>query len=259
MLQFFTKCVCIVLLSGGLVACVTTMEGGKNPNVSPEKAVKSFVQLGFGYLQVSNRDQARVNFNKALEINKNSVEANEGMALLYQLDGEIKLADDFFKTAIKADGSFARTRNNYGSFLYSQKRYEEAFEQFEVASQDLSYERRPVALVNLGRTALKLGNAERAVALFDHALGLNPNMLTALEELAELKFADEEYALAKTYIDKYGELSKHSAKTLWLGIRLERIFGNRDKEASYGLALKNLHPYSKEFLEYRQTLPKNRR
>lgn len=259
MLQFFVKCVGIILLSSGIVACVTTVEGRASKNASPERAVKSFVQLGFGYLQIGNRDQARVNFNKALAVNKNSVEANEGMALLYQLDGEINLADDYFKTAIKADGSFARTRNNYGNFLFAQERFEEAFTQFEVASQDLSYDRRPVALVNLGRTSLKLGNRERAEALFDHALGLDPNMLTALEELAELKFADEEYALAKTYIDKYGKLSKHSAQTLWLGIRLERIFGNRDNEASYGLALKNLHPYSKEYLEYKQTLPESRR
>ncbi len=259
MLQFSIKCVCIILLISGLTACVTTVEGGGNQNASPERAVRSYVQLGFGYLQVSNRDQARVNFRKALEIDKNSVEANEGMALLYQLDGENKLAEDFFKASIRADENFARVRNNYGNFLYLHERYEEAFVQFEVASQDLSYDRRPVALVNLGRTALKLGNVDRAEALFEHALGLEPKMLSALEELAELKFNKQEYALAKSSIDKYGELSKHSARTLWLGIRLERIFGNRDKEASYGLALKNLHPYSQEYLEYKQSLPENRR
>ncbi|HEY0894045.1 MAG TPA: type IV pilus biogenesis/stability protein PilW, partial [Cellvibrio sp.] len=41
---------------------------------------------------------------------------------------------------------------------------------------------------------------------------------------------------------------------LLLGIRLERVFGNKDKEASYLLVLKNRFPYSKEYLEYKQTM-----
>ncbi|GAB1269225.1 type IV pilus biogenesis/stability protein PilW [Aurantivibrio infirmus] len=254
MLQFFTKCVCIILFVSGITACVTTVEGGGNKNATPERALGSYIQLGFGYLQAQNREQARINFNKALGIDRKSVEANEGMALLHQLNGEAKLAEDFFKAAIRYDGTFARVRNNYGNFLFQHERYEEAYKQFEVAGNDLNYERRSVALVNLGRTALKLGNVERAEALFDHALGLDPKLVSALEELAELKFNKGEYALAKSYIDQYGKITKHSARTLWLGIRLERIFGNKDNEASYGLALRNLHPYSQEYLDYKQSL-----
>ena len=35
------------------------------------------------------------------------------------------------------------------------------------------------------------------------------------------------------------------------------IFGNKDKEASYALALRNLHPYSQEYLEYKKALQNN--
>ncbi|HEY7884529.1 MAG TPA: type IV pilus biogenesis/stability protein PilW, partial [Cellvibrionaceae bacterium] len=41
-------------------------------------------------------------------------------------------------------------------------------------------------------------------------------------------------------------------QVLLLGIKIERIFGNNDKEASYALMLKNLYPYSPENLEYTQ-------
>jgi type IV pilus assembly protein PilF len=37
-----------------------------------------------------------------------------------------------------------------------------------------------------------------------------------------------------------------------LGIQLEKVFGNKDKEASLALILKNNFPYSKEYLEYKQ-------
>ena len=44
------------------------------------------------------------------------------------------------------------------------------------------------------------------------------------------------------------------ARSLWLGLRIEHRFGNRDGVASKGLALEKLYPYSSETLEYKQWL-----
>ena len=63
-----------------------------------------------------------------------------------------------------------------------------------------------------------------------------------------------EFADAKRFLDVYSRNARQSARSLWLGIRIERIFGNKDKEASYALALKNLHPYSREYLEYKNLI-----
>lgn len=244
---------CALLLLLSLSACVTTLEGG-NPATDPNSALETYVQLGLGYLRTGNRDAARLNFNKALEIDKRSAGAHDGMALLYQLEAMEDLAESHFKRAIRYDRNFARARNNYGSFLYEQGRYKDAFTQFDLASQNLDYNRRPIALVNLGRTALKLDDAARAESALKHALALDPSQDRAMIELAEIYFTQQNYAEAKRYLDMYGKATRHSARSLWLGIRLERIFGNRDQEASYALALKNLHPYSQEYLQYRQSL-----
>lgn len=249
----FTRC-CIALLALlSLSACVTTLEGG-NPATDPNSALDAYVQLGLGYLRTGNRDAARLNFNRALEIDRRSPGANDGLALLYQMEAMNDLAERHFKLAIRVDGNFSRARNNYGTFLYEQERFKEALTQFDLASKNLDYNRRPVALLNLGRTALKLGDVDRAESALKHALVLEPGLDRAMIELAEIYFEQENYAEAKRYLDMYGATSRHSPRSLWLGIRLERIFGNRDKEASYGLALKNLHPYSQEYLQYRQSL-----
>lgn len=242
----------LLLILFSLTSCVTTIEGGTSTDVDPERALASHIQLGLSYLRAGNRESAQLHLNKAMEYDKRSPGANDGMALLYQLEGEMDLAEDYFKKAIRYDRKFSRARNNYGNFLYQQGRYEEAYEQFDDASKDISYESRGVALVNLGRTALKLGDTVKAEAAFRHALSLDPGLTPAIAELAEIAFNNQQYADAKTYIDQYGKLTRHSARTLWLGIRIEQMFGNRDKAASYGMQLKSLHPYSKENLEYKQ-------
>lgn len=242
----------IFLLLSAASGCVTTVSGGTEAD--PEKAMRTYVQLGLGYLRAGNRDSARLNFQKALEIDRRSPGANDGMALLYQLEAMDELAEDYFKKAIRADGDYSRARNNYGSFLYEEGRYQEAYEQFEKAAANLDYESRPIALLNLGRTALKLGKTDRAESTFRHALALDSQLTTAMVELAEIYFSQENYPEAKKYLDMYGQNTRHSPRSLWLGIRLERIFGNRDREASYAMALKSLHPYSQEYLQYKQSL-----
>jgi len=241
-------CVFGLVLSG----CVTTIEGG-GQKADPQKALESHVQLGLNYLRIRNRDSARLHLNKALEIDKKSAPANDGIALLYQLEGENELAEKHFKIALKTDNTYSRAHNNYGIFLYQHERYEEAYDQFVDASEDTNYSARPAALVNLGRVANQLGREDKAEAAFRQALNLEPTQTAAMAELAEIAFNKQDYAEAKRLIDLYGKITQQSAQTLWLGIRLERIFGNRNQEASYAMQLKSLHPYSKEYLEYKQS------
>jgi type IV pilus assembly protein PilF len=240
-----------------LNACVTTEHGSLAANADPKKAEAAYVQLGLGYLQSGNRDASKVNFENALKINSRSAGANEGMARLYQIDAENELAEKHFKLALRYDSSFSRARNNFGSFLYQQQRYEEAYDQFELAAKDVGYDSRAVALVNLGRTALKLDRRDRARASFEHALSLQPNLSMAIVELADITYQLGEYAQSKKYLDRQAELARQTPRTLWLGIRLERKFGNRDKEMSYALQLKNLYGYSQEYLDYQEWLASN--
>ena len=125
---------CIVILS----SCVTTIDGYSN-RLDKQRSVDNYVQLGTAYLQQNNRDAARRNFEKALSIKSNSSPANNGMALLYQLNGEFDLAEKHYLKAIRADADYTQARNSYGIFLYQQQRYQEAYDTFAVdASVELT-------------------------------------------------------------------------------------------------------------------------
>ncbi len=247
-------CLCVLSLCFfGLSACVTVTES-PGPKVDKRKVLESNIKLGMAYLNQNQRDAALRAFSKAVEVDSKSAEAQLGMALIHQVNGEWDMAEKRFKKALKsrADFSMADIEFSYGRFLMEKQKYEEALSYFVSASQDLTYRRRVNALFNVGLCAEKLDNPARAEASFEHALNINPNFAPAALELAHKKFAVGNYAEAKKHLDIYARNARQSARSLWLGIRIERIFGNEDKEASYALALKNLHPYSREYLLYKK-------
>ena len=238
-----------------LAACVSSGGKGMGPStVDKVKALELHIKLAQGYVSKRNRESARHHLRKAFDIDKSSAEAEATLALLYQLEGEPSLAEASFKKALKRKKDFTLAQNNYGVFLFETGRYEEALIQFEKAAADLDYDSRASALVNVGRTSLKLGHKERAKSAFEHASVLNRDLPEAFIELAAMNFETQEYAEAKQNLDRFMAIGQHTPRGLLLGIRLERIFGNKDKEASLAIILKNRFPYSKEYLEYKQTL-----
>lgn len=239
--------VCALLLA----ACVTETTGSLVRKVDADKTLDLHIQLAAGYVQNKNRESARLHLRKAFAIDKKSAKATLTLAELYQLEGEAVLAEETFKKAIKLKKNFSDAKNTFGMFLFEQKRYEESLVQFESAAADLDYPARAGALINVGRNSVMLGNVARAKAAFEHALILDKRMSEPLIELADIHFQAKNFAEAKRYLDGFFTFDQPNARALFLAVRLERVFGNKDKEASYALSLKNYFPYSKEYLEYK--------
>jgi len=252
LLGFKSVLIC-ALVSVFLMGCVSEQVAGRERKVEDKgKALELHIQMALGYVQKGNRESARHHLTKAFEIDKNSAGATNAMAMLYQLEGELPLAEEQFKLAIKRDKNLTVAHNNYGIFLYNQQRYQEAYTQFELAAADLGFVDRSQALTNVGRAALKLNNKARAQSAFEHACILDRRNADAFIELADINLQNQEYSEAKKNLDNFVLLANHSPRSLMLGIQLERVFGNKDKEASLALILKNNFPYSKEYLEYKQ-------
>lgn len=240
-----------------LTGCVTTTNQAP---IDTEAAYNKRIELGMKYLEIGKRDNARYQFSRALKYKKNSAPAYQGIAMVHQANGEIEPAEDAFKKALRLadDSNRSAIHVSYGRFLMETGKTAEACPYFESAAKDYDYSHRADALYSAGRCAAKIGNDKRVKTAYEHALNLNPNHVPTLVELAEIYFAEGEYPKAKRLVDRLETLAKPTARSLWLGIRIERIFGNKDKEASYALALKNLHPYSKEYLEYKRLAEEKR-
>ena len=219
-----------------------------------EEATDNYVQLGLGYLRKGDRQRSRANLLKALERDDTSAAAHNGLALIFQLEDETALAEEHYKKAISFEPELTRVRNNYGVFLFRQKRYEDAEKQFIIASEDINYPRRANILFSIGQIAKQLKKPDEAKQAWEKAIKLNPDLSGPFIELADVYFKSGQYPKAKRYLERYEKLSKPSPRALWLAVRLEHAFGNKDGVASKALALKNMFPYSEEALEYKAWL-----
>ncbi|WP_110949989.1 type IV pilus biogenesis/stability protein PilW [Pseudomonas bohemica] len=234
-----------------LIGCVST--GNVDPlstGKGRKDARQAYVQLGLGYLQQGQMERAKAPLKKALELDSSDADANAALGLVFQAEAEPQLADQYYKKALSSRPKDARILNNYGSFLYEQKRYKEAYERFEQAADDNLYAERARVFENLGMTSLMLGNRDAALEQFNKALRLDRQQPRALLEMAELSYEDRHYVPARDYYDRFIQLSEQNARSLLLGTRLAKIYEDRDKAASYGLQLKRLYPGTPEYQQY---------
>ncbi|WP_010484596.1 type IV pilus biogenesis/stability protein PilW [Pseudomonas sp. S9] len=215
-----------------------------------EEARDAYIQLGLGYIQQGASERAKVPLKKALEIDSSSADAHAALALVFQLEMEPQLADEHYRSAISQRPGDARLLNNYGSFLFEQKRYGEAMERYKQAAQDNLYPERSRVFENLGVTALAMDKPEEAKKYFQRTLRLNSRQPRALLAMAEISYKELDYVAARGYYDSYSLISEQNAASLLLGARLAKIFDDRDKSASLGLQLKRLYPGTAEYKQY---------
>lgn len=241
-----------------LPGCVTVdAPNSMASNRDPVKAVKNYVALGLRYLQLGDTANASRALQRAYDINPDSPDANEALAMLYTRQNEPKQVEKHYKRALAVKSDFSKARNNYASFLYQQGRYQDAIEQLNIASADVRYTNRYQSFENLGLAYLKLDKPEEARKNFRRAIQLNPALPVSQIEMAALSLNDQDFRGASFYLQQFDRTGgRATAKKLWLEIQVARALGKNDKAASAALALKNLFPKSEEYKTYLQSLGK---
>lgn len=240
---------CALLLSS---ACVTTKSGGFAEQEDRAKAMETSLQLARTYISMGNWDQAKQHLQYVESVDKNNPETLAALALVFQNTGEAEMAEEYYQRSIAHAPRVMRTRNNYAAFLYERGRYRQAAAQLEVVVEDLLYERRVEAFINLGRCYVKLDKFREAEQVFRRAYLMQRDEPAVLLALGDVNYRLGEYAEAQRYYDVYQNMiTRPSAAALWLGIRLADKFDDKNAHASNALALKNLFPKSEEYLLYK--------
>ena len=203
-------------------------------------------KLGIAYLQKGNLEIAWQRLHTALEHDPQYSTAHNAMALLYERLGQPDEAESHFRAAIQADPGDSWAQNNYGRFLCEGGRYDEAEARFLQAIKNTLYENREVAFSNAGQCARDAGAPDKAEAYLRSALDINPKIPTALLTMAELSFAQQHFMSARGYLQRYVEVGNHTARSLWLGIRIECELGDKNAVSSYAMRLRNGYPAADE-------------
>lgn len=241
---------CMLLLLQ--VGCVTTTPSGKE--IDEDKVVTAQIRLAKAYIREGQAGLARKPLEKALDYDSGSGEAYSVLAMVNQLEGENELAEKTFRKAIRYSDEPSDVHNNYGAFLYAQGRYEDALKQLDKAASNVYYPKRSYSYENMGLVALKLGKKEEAKEYFEKGLRLNKRLPKAHLELADILYQEQKYIPAKSHYEQFKQLSRQNARSLWLGVKIAKVFENNDVVASYGLMLKKMYPGSEELKQYQGLL-----
>lgn len=240
-----------VLFVALLSACVTTVESPFQKNVSVEKEVDSRVQVAIMYLQEDKPEDAINQLKIAVEKAPKSARVHEVLALSLERTGEHDRASKHFKKMLKYGPEYTRGRANYASYLISRNNLSEAKKQLDVVVNDIYYPKRAIAFWQLADIAGKEQQTAKKKAYLLRAVGLDSRFAEAYLGLSEIYYNEKDYPKSYESFASYRKnVNQSSAKALLLGIKLARIFKDKNEEASYALALKNLYPKSKEYLEY---------
>ncbi|OUS28594.1 type IV pilus biogenesis/stability protein PilW [Gammaproteobacteria bacterium 45_16_T64] len=243
----------LVCLLGGCVIETSGSSLSRNKNI--DRAVEANIAAGMVYLKDGNLLSAARKFKKAYALNPDSADANNALAVLYSVENEDKEVERYYKAAISLDSKYSAARNNFASFLFDRGRYEEAKEQLLVVVKDYDYPSRTQSMESLAYCYLNLDDTDNAEKYFKRAIQRNAQMGRSLLELAEIYYKSERYKPAERYLARFDRLSAPNARHLWLAVRLQRILKDKNKLASFELALKNLFPDSAEYKAYAESLP----
>ncbi len=239
------------------VGCVTTTDSRFQREADREEAIQNYVTLATAYISQGNLDRARLHLERAEELAPDRASVLAVRGLMYQTDSEVELADAAFKKAIAEDGGYTRGRVYYGAFLYGQRRFEAARDQFAAASRDTDYEDRASVFYNLGLTEEILKDLSAAERAYRRSVELSRGEARSLLALSRTLVALEDYSAAARYYRRLTQLMqrnpnlRHSPESLITGIRIAHHFKNSDREASLALLLRNEFPQSAEYQQYR--------
>ena len=182
----FRKGMAALLLLGLVSGCVTESSGGLPKPAAAQDRVQAQLDLARGYLEQGSTERARTSLNKALEIDPRSVEAYVLLGVLNAAESNWGLAEKNFKSALSIDSKDAMALNNYASFLYSRKQYDEAVRYLRILVEDPDYRARSQAYENLGLAELKVNDVQAAKESFSRALQLSFQQPVSNLELAQI-------------------------------------------------------------------------
>lgn len=220
----------------------------------PKRAAQANLELGVAYYREGRLQLAMENLRRAVDLDPDLFEAHGAIAILYERLGENESAERHYRRALALAPADSRTNNNYGQFLCHQKRLQDADRHFRQAVADPLYDTPEVAYTNAGICARRIPDVRKAEEYFRLALERNPFYPQALLQMLSLNHEQGEYLRARAYLQRYQQVSRHGAESLWLGIQVEHALGDKNAVASYGLALRNHFPDAPQTRAYLEWL-----
>lgn len=235
----------------GLVGC---MSNSNKPlsKPEPERAAEINLELGLDYLRKGNLQQAKEKIDRAIEQNPRNSKAQITAGMLYERLGQGDKAESHFAKGVALDPENPEIKNTYGAYLCQKGKYDRGEKLAVEAASNPLYRTPEIAYLNAANCARNDGDLKRTEQHLRKALAVRPKFSEALFQMADLSYKKTDYLQARGFLERYLEVGRTNAASLWLGVRIERGLGNTAAAHDYAERLKLEYPRSaqtKELLE----------
>jgi type IV pilus assembly protein PilF len=241
----------VVALLIGLAGCMTNTEKPLS-KPEPERAAEINLEIGLDYLRKGNLQQAKDKIDRALEQNPRNSKAHITAGMLYDRLGQPEKAESHFARGVQLDPENPEIKNTYGAYMCQQGKYEKGEKLALEAAGNPLYRTPEAGYLNAANCARNGGDLKRVEEHLRKALAVRPKFGEALFQMADLSYKKTDYLAARGFLERYLEVGRTNAASLWLGVRIERGLGNTTAAQNYGERLKLEYPraaQTKELLE----------
>jgi type IV pilus assembly protein PilF len=245
-------CVTVLMLLAGCETAPVN-EGGIQPMVNTtgsdsdaRNRARIHTELAAGYFSLGNLGVALEEVNIARQSDDSYAPAYGVAGLVFAALKDDTRAEEQFRKALRLSPADPDINNNFGSFLCQRKREDEGIRHLLAAVRNPLYKTPDRSYANAGVCARRKGDMVEARAHFQRALQYQPGQALALYQLADMAYAENNFAAAQGYLQRFARAAPANAEVLWLAIRVERRLGNSVNESSYTQQLRKNFPNSAE-------------
>lgn len=236
------KLLSVIVLASALTACA----GMGKTSAKDHESADIYLQLGVRYIGMNKLELAKENLLLALKKDSDNVRVHNALAFLYE---KINLYDDareHYERALKLAPDDLGAQNNFGRFLCDRGEFEEGADLLNQAIATPLNDRPWLALTNLGRCQVGMGQPQKAESYFRQALNANNAYSPALLEMQKISYKNGDFWAAKGYLQRYRDVAPHTSETLWFAMQTERALGNKEPAEEYRRQLLEKFPFSDE-------------
>ena len=242
--------ICVLVLAG----CASSPGGPTSGRNTPQENINAdllnsarvHTELGANYYSRRQYGVALDELGFALKALPSYGPAYNVQGLVYMELKEDGKAVQSFEQALKIDPTDSDANNNYGWFLCHRGNPAKSLDYFAAAQRNALYSTPEKSLVNAGICSRKMNNLAGAEGFFRQALAIRSDEAQALYNLADMSFQRGNLEESRAYLGRYMHSENPSAEALWLGVRTERLLGDRGVAASYAAQLCRRYAESQE-------------
>jgi len=227
----------------------TTAAGAQSgESTDPRNRARLRTELASLYYSRGSMAVALEELRLAIAADKNYAPAHAMFGMVYMELNENQLALASFERAHSLAPTDPDINHNFGWFLCQTGRAPDSVRYFLQAVKNPLYPTPWRSYSAAGVCALRAGNSKDAEDYFLRALKLEPDEPTALLQLGQIRFKQNNFEEAQKLVARLNKLLTPTAESLWLAIRIERKLGGRAAEQTYAIQLRRRFPTSPEFL-----------